>query len=74
VGVPWLVTDRTVLRRHIEGNEGVWRAYYRREAGRAPLIGIGFTPEGALVLDAKGGAVALEPHDIAMWQKRANQA
>ena len=72
VGVPWLVTERAVFRRHVEGHEGIWKAYYRRDANRAPLVGIGFTPDGASVLDARGGGVELEPHDINAWRQRAS--
>jgi hypothetical protein len=67
VGVPWLVTERRVLRRHLEGGEGVWKAYYRRGAERPALVGIGFTPDGARVLDANGGIVEIEPLDIGEW-------
>jgi serine/threonine protein kinase len=73
VGVPWLVTEHAVLRRHVENNEGIWRAYYRRDPSRPPLVGIGFTPQGANVLDARGGSVEIEPHDIASWSARASQ-
>ena len=73
VGVPWLVTERAVLRRHVEGHEGVWKAYHKREANKPPFVGIGFTPDGATALDARGGGVELEPHDIAQWRQRASQ-
>jgi hypothetical protein len=73
VGVPWLVTERAVLRRHVEGNEGVWKAYYSRDAARPPLVGIGFTPDGVHIMDARGGAVELEPHDVAHWRPRVSQ-
>jgi hypothetical protein len=71
VGAPWLVTERAALRRHVEDNEGVWRIYYRRDAARAPLVGIGFTPDGATLLDARGAFVALEPFDLAQWRARS---
>jgi serine/threonine protein kinase len=74
VGVPWLVTERAVLRRHVEGNEGVWKVYYARDATRPPLVAIGFTPDGVHVLDARGGGAELEPHDIAQWRPRASIA
>jgi hypothetical protein len=63
VGVPWLVTHRSVLRRHVTGGVARWLTYYRRDETRAPLVGIGFTPEGALVLDAEGNAVSICPRD-----------
>jgi hypothetical protein len=68
VGIPWLVTERAVLRRHVGDGEGVWRAYYKRDAARPPLVGVGFTPEGARLLDARGGMVELEPRDVAGWR------
>jgi hypothetical protein len=63
VGVPWLVTPCAVLRRHVDGGEARWRAYHRREPARPPLVGIGFTPRGAKVMDAEGNAVLITPHD-----------
>ena len=71
VGVPWLVTDRAAYRRHIEGNGGVWKTYYRRNEGLAALVGIGFTPDGATLMDSRGGTVEIEPHDIETWRRRA---
>jgi serine/threonine protein kinase len=70
VGIPWLVTSHAVLRRHVVDNEGVWRAYYRRDPSRPPLVAIGFTPNGARVLDARGASVEIEPHDVASWSAR----
>jgi hypothetical protein len=71
VGVPWLVTERAVYRRHVEGNGGVWKTYYRRNEGMPALVGIGFTPDGAAVVDARGGTFEIEPHDIDSWRRRA---
>lgn len=73
VGVPWLVTEHAVLRRHVENNEGTWRVYYRRDPSRPPLVAIGFTPQGASVLDARGACVEIEPRDVASWSARASQ-
>lgn len=73
VGIPWLVTEHAVLRRHVENNEGVWRAYYRRDPARPPLVAIGFTPQGASVLDARGGGVEIEPRDVAGWGGRPSR-
>jgi hypothetical protein len=70
VGVPWLVTERAVLRRHIEAGDGVWKAYVRRPEDRPAFVGIGFTPEGARVLDARGGVVEIEPVDVGDWRAR----
>ena len=69
VGVPWLVTERAVLRRHVESNTAVWKPYYKRAEGLAPLVGVGFTPDGASVIDAYGGMVHIEPHDILSWRR-----
>jgi hypothetical protein len=62
-GVPWLVTSRAVLRRHVDRGAARWRAYYRRDPTRPPLVAIGFTSEGARVLDAEGTTVLISPHD-----------
>jgi hypothetical protein len=70
VGVPWLVTQHEVFRRHVEDNAGVWKLYYRRADSLPALVGIGFAPDGARVVDAKGGLVHLEPYDLAAWQKQ----
>jgi hypothetical protein len=74
VGVPWLVTERAVLRRHIEANDGVWKLYHRRAENLPPLAGIGFTLDGAIVVDERGGIVDIEPHDIASWRRQAPSA
>lgn len=61
-GIPWLVTDRAVLRRH-GANAPVWRAYYTRPDGAPPLVAIGFTTAGVRVFDALGGGALLQPED-----------
>jgi hypothetical protein len=48
----------------------VWKAYYRRPLQGAGLAGIGFTPDGARVLDVNGGIVEIEPVDIEEWRTR----
>lgn len=70
VGAPWLVCERAVLRRHVDGGSAVWKVYYERSEDRPPLTGIGFTPEGARLLDAHGGGARLIPRDIALWSSR----
>jgi hypothetical protein len=70
VGVPWLVTERGVLRRQVEANTGVWRVYHRRADALPALVGIGFTLDGAVVVDERGGIVEIEPHDVAMWRQQ----
>jgi eukaryotic-like serine/threonine-protein kinase len=74
VGVPWLVTTHAVLRRHVDGTEAAWKTYYRRDASRPQLVAIGFTPDGARVLDARGNAVRIEPLDIDAWRGTALNA
>jgi hypothetical protein len=71
VGIPWLVTEHAVFRRHVEDNSGVWKAYYRRAATLPPLVAIGFAPDGARGVDSRGGLVHIEPHDISAWQRPA---
>ena len=69
VGVPWLVTPHAVLRRH-DGDQPVWKLYYRRAPEDAPLVGIGFTSEGARVLDARGRGAHIVPSDLEAWSRR----
>jgi hypothetical protein len=66
-GIPWLVTTHVVARRHVEAGVATWRAYYKRQADRPSLVAIGFTPEGARVLDSAGGTVHIKPHDVERW-------
>jgi len=68
VGIPWLVTARAVLRRHERGGEAEWRVMFAREPGEAAFVAIGFSAEGARVLDAMGGGVRIAPSDIDEWQ------
>lgn len=73
VGSPWLVTPRTVLRRHVDSNAAKWRVYHRREQALPAFIGIGFTAGGARIVDAGGGGVQLVPRDIAGWRPTVGQ-
>ena len=57
VGVPWLISERAVLRRHVESGVAVWKTLYRREPGRPGLVTVGFTPEEAHVVDARGDSI-----------------
>jgi eukaryotic-like serine/threonine-protein kinase len=70
VGIPWLVCEHVVLRRHVDGERTVWRVYYQRGEERPPLIGVGFTPEGVRVLDAQGGGAHIVPRDIELWSSQ----
>jgi hypothetical protein len=71
VGMPWLVTRHHVLRRHVGSRTAAWRLYHRRSEGEAPFVGIGFTPAGVRVVDARGGGVHLAPRDLDAWRSRA---
>ena len=72
VGVPWLVTSHAILRRHTETGRATWRAYHRAKNIDPPLVGIGFTPGGARVLDARGGGVHVTPPDVESWRSRSS--
>ncbi|WP_437621749.1 hypothetical protein [Sorangium sp. So ce1151] len=63
-GVPWLVTEREVLRRHGAGVP-VWKRYHAQAEGAPRLVAIGFHPTGVRVVDALGGGVVLRPADFA---------
>jgi eukaryotic-like serine/threonine-protein kinase len=71
VGVPWLVTEQGVFRRHTIGGEALWLRYFENPEPQVPLVGIGFTPTGATVIDARGRLVHLEPADVRHWQQHA---
>lgn len=68
VGVPWLVTSSSVMRRTTRDGSLFWRVYYSSDPGAPPLVGIGFTPDGVRVIDALGGGVLLRPPDLPSWQ------
>jgi hypothetical protein len=57
VGAPWIITEWAALRREVESGTSRWRVIYKRERGRPPLVAIGFTPEEARILDARGGMI-----------------
>jgi serine/threonine protein kinase len=59
VGVPWLVTETAVLRRHVQSGAAAWKEYYRRAPGRARLVAIGFSREGACVVDEDANGVRI---------------
>ncbi|AKT36868.1 serine/threonine-protein kinase [Chondromyces crocatus] len=69
VGVPWLVTGRAVLRRHAGLANASWRVYFQQDVGAPPLLAIGFTAEGACVVDAAGHGAVIIPRDIAAWRR-----
>ncbi len=73
VGLPWLVTRRRILRRETSGptpagGASRWRVVCDRPAGAAPFVALGFTPEGARVLDAAGNSVHVVPADVEHWR------
>ncbi|MDI1480980.1 protein kinase [Polyangium sp. y55x31] len=58
-GVPWLVTEREVFRRHGGGVSPVWKRYHTQPKGAPRLVAIGFPPGGVRVVDAVGGGAVL---------------
>lgn len=59
-GVPWLVTERAVLRRHLQkGAAPRWDILHLSPPERPPFVAIGFAQDGARVLDAMGDVVVL---------------
>lgn len=67
IGIPWLVTSDKVLRRHGGGASTEWVVYYNRDKEKPPFIAIGFSCEGAHVLDAGGNTTLIVPHDIHLF-------
>lgn len=63
-GIPWLVRERTVARRS-GGSSPLWWVMHEREASAPPFAAIGFTVDGARVVDARGGGLIIEPRDTA---------
>jgi serine/threonine protein kinase len=70
LGIPWLVTERAVMRRSTQGPAPVWRLYHEAEPGDPAFVGIGFSTNGARIVDARGGGVVLKPIDVDSWQSR----
>jgi hypothetical protein len=75
VGIPWLVSERRVLRREasvgltpLSGGASPWRVLHEREADKPRFVAIGFTPEGARVLDEAGGSAKISPSDLGQWK------
>jgi hypothetical protein len=68
VGIPWLVTERSVLRREALSTASKWRLVHRRDALAPPFVAMGFTPDGARVMDSTGGGVRIVPGDVARWR------
>ena len=68
VGIPWLVTERAVHRREAGDTSTRWRTIYRRADDAPRLVGIGFTPDGARVLDELGGGARIVPSDVGEWR------
>jgi hypothetical protein len=68
VGSPWLLTRRSVLRRHVDSRTARWRLYHQREPNEPDFIAMGFTTSGVRIVDRGGGGVHLTPRDIAGWR------
>lgn len=67
-GSPWLLTPRSVMRRHVDGTTARWVAYHRAADGDPPHVGFGFSTSGVRVVDATGGGVHITPRDLRNWQ------
>lgn len=63
-GIPWLLRERTVARR-VGGSSPLWWTLHERAAAEPPLVAIGFTAEGARVMDGRGGGLLIQPQDTA---------
>jgi hypothetical protein len=73
VGLPWLVTERSVLRREAAlgtptPGRSPWRVVAKRAQGAPRFAAIGFTPEGARVIDEASGSLRIVPSDLAGWR------
>jgi len=68
VGIPWLVTNSSVMRRQATTGPATWRVYYEKDTGAPPLVGITFTDEGVRVIDARGGGAKIIPRDVSGWR------
>ena len=71
-GVPWLLGERGLLRRHVDSGVPRWVPYYSRAEGAAPIIGFGFTRSGCRLFDALGGGALVIPHDTSNWAGQAS--
>jgi len=69
VGVPWLLTSHTVLRRHLQNSKPVWKVYHRVETNMPSYVSIGFAPSGACVFDRYGDGVVVTPFDVEDWSQ-----
>jgi serine/threonine protein kinase len=67
IGIPWLLTSDKVLRRHSGGASAQWVVYYERPSDKPAFVAIGFTCNGAHVLDAGGNSILIVPHDIHLF-------
>ena len=67
IGIPWLLTSNKVLRRHSGGVSTEWVVYHERQSDKPQFVAIGFTCNGAHVLDAYGNTTTIVPHDIHLF-------
>ncbi len=70
VGTPWLVTERSILRREADQTSAAWRTLHVRAEGAPRFLAIGFTPAGARVIDERGGGVRIVPNDVDRWRRK----
>ena len=68
VGIPWLVTVSSVMRRKSGNTGAAWATYFEKDPGAPPLVAIAFSPDGARVIDAQGGGAMIVPRDVTSWR------
>jgi hypothetical protein len=69
VGAPWVLTAHEVLRRQEDGR---WERLHRRDEELPGLVALGFSAEGALILDERGGFLRMAPPDRNGWRAAAS--
>jgi eukaryotic-like serine/threonine-protein kinase len=69
VGVPWLLTSHSLLRRHIEQGKAIWKAYHRVDSDLPAFAAFGFTPSGACIFDRYGDGFIVTPFDVEDWSQ-----
>lgn len=69
VGVPWLLTSHSLLRRHLEDGKATWKVYHRVEAELPEFVAFGFTPSGVCIFDRYGDGFIVTPFDVEDWSQ-----
>jgi hypothetical protein len=64
-----MLTENAVHRRDGASTAHRWRVVLERPRDLAPLAAIGFTPEGARVIDRDGNGVRIVPGDVDRWRR-----